>query len=65
LKKESENKESLIEIIDVLKSRIVELQEANSYLNAKIRQYEQDTLDSHDEYTNEYTESQNSYERFF
>lgn len=65
MKKESENKESLIEIIDVLKSRIVELQEANSYLNAKIRQYEQDTLDSHDEYTNEYTESQNSYERFF
>jgi len=65
LKKESENKESLIEIIDVLKSRIVELQEANSYLNAKIRQYEQDTLDNHDEYTNEYTESQNSYERFF
>jgi len=65
LKKESENKKSLIEIIDVLKSRIVELQEANSYLNAKIRQYEQDTLDSHDEYTNEYTESQNSYERFF
>lgn len=62
MKEESATKEALMEKIDLLESQIVELQTANSYLNVKIRQYEQDTFfDGPDEYT----KSQISYDRFF
>lgn len=54
-------KEQLIEKIATLEIRMNELQKTNSYLNSKLRQYEDHLLDESDEYTR----FQTQYDRFF